>query len=498
MLHSFTYSAVQPESPRHTTLVGGFHFPLMVEFSYSQTAGTMIFEQYYLECLSQASYLIGDKSSGKSIVIDPRRDISPYLHTAELHGLSIEWILETHFHADFVSGHLELAKKTKANIGLSSEANAEFDFTALDNGHLIQLGDITCEVLHTPGHTPESMCVVVTDKSNGEDPWAIFTGDTMFIGDVGRPDLLVSINRSAKELASELYDSIHNVIMALPDETLVFPGHGAGSSCGKNLSTATSSTIGDQRKSNYAVQATDRETFIKLVLEDQSPPPKYFSHDASLNQKVRPLYDESDILTPITLEDVPREAVVLDTRSPEEYAMGHIKNSINVGLAGRYAEFVGSLISFETPIAIVANPSEENEARMRLARVGLDNVIGYIPDLYNLLALSTTNTLQSSRITCFETKSLLEKYSNLQIVDVRNKSEISDSGSIDNSIPIPLSQLHNSLHKLHTENPIIVYCASGYRSSIASSWLRHKGFSDVSELIGGFPAWKLCEATTKD
>ncbi len=456
----------------------------------------MIFEQYYLECLSQASYLIGDKNSRKAVVIDPRRDISPYLETAEEHGLRIEWILETHFHADFVSGHLELAKETKADICLSSKAKAEFDFIRLENRHLIQLGDITCEVLHTPGHTPESICIVVTDKSKGEEPWAIFTGDTMFIGDVGRPDLLVSINQTAEELASELFHSIHDVIMTLPDKTLVFPGHGAGSSCGKKLSAATSSTIGEQRRSNYAVQSTDRETFIQLVLADQNPPPKYFSHDASLNQKMRPLYDEADTLTPIALEGVPREAVILDTRSPDEFAMGHIKDSINVGLGGRYAEFVGSLISFETPIALVANPSEENEARMRLARVGLDTVIGYIPDIYDLLGASTTETSQSSRVTCFATKSLLEKYSDLQVVDVRNESEVSDNGSIGNSIPIPLSQLHNSLHKLDAESPTIVYCASGYRSSIASSWLRYKGFSDVSELIGGFPAWQICEATT--
>ena len=456
----------------------------------------MIFEQYYLECLSQASYLIGDEMTGKALIIDPRRDISPYLRTIKNHSLSLEWILETHFHADFVSGHLELADKTGAKIGLSSKAKAEFNFVALEDGYLIQLGEIACKILHTPGHTPESMCVLANNGTLAEEPWAIFTGDTLFIGDVGRPDLLVSVGQSAEELAGELFNSVHNVIMTLPDETIVFPGHGAGSACGKKLSTATSSTIGEQRLTNYAVQSRDRETFIELVLADQTAPPKYFSHDASFNQEIRPLYDEKERLNTINFENIPSEAVILDTRTPEEFAMGHLDNSINVGLEGRYAEFVGSLINFDSPIVIIANPNEEAEARMRLARIGLDNIIGYVPAPYELLRSSTANVAQSSRITCFETKLMLENNSDLQVVDVRNESEISENGAIDKSIPIPLPQLHSSLNKLKADNTTIVYCASGYRSSIAASLLRSKGFTDVSELIGGFPAWKICKTSS--
>ena len=456
----------------------------------------MIFEQYYLECLSQASYLIGDEMTGKALIIDPRRDISQYLRTIENHNLNLEWILETHFHADFVSGHLELADKTGAKIGLSSKAKAEFNFVTLEDGYLIQLGEIACKILHTPGHTPESMCILVNKGTFAEEPWAIFTGDTLFIGDVGRPDLLVSVDQSAEELAGELFNSVHNVIMALPDETIVFPGHGAGSACGKKLSTATSSTIGEQRLTNYAVQSRDRETFIELVLADQTTPPKYFSHDASFNQEIRPLYDEKEKLNTINFENIPSDAVILDTRTPEEFAMGHLDNSINVGLEGRYAEFVGSLINFHTPIVIIANPNEEAEARMRLARIGLDNIIGYVPAPYELLRSSTANVSQSSRITCFETKLMLEKNSDLQVVDVRNESEISENGAIDESIAIPLPQLHSSLNKLKAEKTTIVYCASGYRSSIAASLLRSKGFTDVSELIGGFPAWKICKTSS--
>ena len=422
----------------------------------------MIFEQFYLECLSQASYLIGDETTKRAVVIDPRRDIAPYLDAADSHDLSIDWVLETHFHADFVSGHLELASATGAKIGISSVANPEYDFIPLEDKEVIDLGVVQLQVLHTPGHTPESACFVVTDRATGSSPWAVFTGDTLFIGDVGRPDLLVSVGQTAEDLAASLYHSIHKVIMDLPDETKVFPGHGAGSSCGKKLSTATSSTIGEQRLTNYAVRAPDLETFVRIILEDQTPPPQYFSHDASLNKQIRPLFEDRIPLNPVQLEDIHSpNIVILDTREPEVFSAGHIKGSINIGLSGRYAEFAGSVLDPSSSIVLVAEPGDEQEARMRLARIGFDHVQGYIANPYDVIANEAIPVSTSSRITCVHLHDLIDDQEPLNIIDVRNPSE-HEIGAIPGAIFAPLKDIHSHAKSFPKDKPLVVYCASGY------------------------------------
>ena len=335
----------------------------------------MIFEQHYLECLSQASYFVGDESSGKAVVIDPRRDVSPYLESAAEHGMEIVLVLETHFHADFLSGHLELAERSGATIAYGDKAETEFDSRKLSDGERIDLGEVVLEIRHTPGHTPESISIVIYETADAA-PYGVLSGDTMFIGDVGRPDLMSSVGFTSEDLAGDLYDSLHNKLMTLPDETMLYPGHGAGSSCGKNLSSDTSSTIGEQRANNYAVADMSKDDFIRVVTDGQTAPPGYFAYDAMLNRKDRGLLDEDQMPSALTMNQVLEQtgegAVILDTRSPEEFALGHLANSINIGLAGRYAEFAGGVISPETPLVIVAEEGREREAKVRLARIGFD------------------------------------------------------------------------------------------------------------------------------
>jgi len=316
----------------------------------------MKFTQYYLDCLSQASYLIGDTTTGRAVIVDPRRDIDEYVADAAAEGLTIELVIETHFHADFLSGHLELAAATGAEIGFSSVAETEFESRKLADGERISLGEVELEILHTPGHTPESISVVVYENAGDEIPYGVLTGDTLFIGDVGRPDLLASIGFTRDELADQLYDSLHDKLMPLPDATKVYPAHGAGSACGKNLSTDTVSTIGEQRASNYALLAPDKATFMELVTEGQPPAPGYFVYDAILNRKDRALLDESSQPTALNvaaMDAAVRDgAMVIDGRDPEAFAAGHLARSINVGLDGRYAEFAGSVVPWVFGVSV--------------------------------------------------------------------------------------------------------------------------------------------------
>ena len=325
----------------------------------------MILTQYYLDCLSQASYLVGDESTGRAVVVDPRRDVGEYLADAGAQGLTIELVVETHFHADFLSGHLEMAAATGAEIGYSSVATTDFPFRPLGDGERLDLGEVVLEFRHTPGHTPESMSIVVWERAEDPEPYAVLTGDTLFIGDVGRPDLLSSFGHSREDLAGSLYDSLHNRLMSLPDATRVFPGHGAGSACGKNLSTETSSTIGDQRRTNYAVKLPDKETFIGLITEGQPTAPEYFSHDAVLNRSDHALLDEYEPPAGLLLADldaaVQGGAVVVDGRDPEEFARGHVVGSINIGLNGRYAEFAGDQVRQGRQVYVVYPLIEESE-----------------------------------------------------------------------------------------------------------------------------------------
>ena len=452
----------------------------------------MKFTQYYLDCLSQASYLVGDETTGRAVVVDPRRDIDEYVRDAEEAGLTIELVLETHFHADFLSGHLELAAATGAEIGFSSVASPEFPSRSLADGERISLGDVQLEIRHTPGHTPESMSIVVWEHADDEEPYGVLTGDTLFIGDVGRPDLLASIGFTRDELAEQLYTSLHEQLLPLPDATRVFPAHGAGSACGKNLSTETSSTMGEQRGSNYALLAPDKKTFIDLVTEGQPPAPSYFIYDAVLNRQERELLDEKEPPTALSFEDLERlaaaGAVVVDGRDPEEFARGHFVNSINVGLNGRYAEFAGSIVKHDVDIVLVVDSGQELEAKNRLGRIGFDRVVGFLVDPLQVMADHPGKVVHASRLTVPEFDQRRADISNLQLVDIRNPGEVA-LGTVEDSVLIPVGQLPDRVDELDPTRPTVVFCAGGYRSSVAASVLRLAGFDDVSDLIGGYGAW---------
>ena len=452
----------------------------------------MKFTQYYLDCLSQASYLIGDETTGRAVVVDPRRDIAEYVRDAEADGLTIELVIETHFHADFLSGHLELAAATGAEIGYSSVAETEFASRKLADGEQISLGDVTLEIRHTPGHTPESLSVVVWEHQADEAPYAVLTGDTLFIGDVGRPDLLASIGFSRDELAELLYASLHEKLLTLPDSTRVYPGHGAGSACGKNLSSDTWSTIGDQRVNNYALLAPNKETFISLVTEGQPPAPDYFIYDAVLNRKDRALLDESALPTPLDLDAVEQlvtgGALLLDGRDPDEFGRGHLVGSINVGLNGRYAEFAGSVVPHDVDIVLVVDAGFELEAKNRLARIGFDRVVGFLQDPHRVMEENPHKVARASRLTAADFEDRRASLDDLQIVDVRNPGEVS-VGTVGGARTIPVGQLASRRTELDPDVPTVVFCAGGYRSSVAASVLRHAGFRDVSDVLGGYGAW---------
>ncbi len=453
----------------------------------------MKFTQYYLDCLSQASYLIGDETTGRAVVVDPRRDIDEYVRDAEAAGLTIELVLETHFHADFLSGHLELAEATGAEIGYSSVAEPEFPIRKLGDGERLSLGEVTLEILHTPGHTPESISIVVWERADDPEPYGVLTGDTLFIGDVGRPDLLASIGFSRDELAEQLYDSLHTKLLPLPDATRVYPAHGAGSACGKNLSTDTWSTIGAQRTSNYALLAPDKATFIDLVTEGQPPAPSYFIYDAVLNRQDRPLLDEAAMPDALDLATADRAAaagaLLVDGRDPEEFARGHLTGSINVGLDGRYAEFAGSVVPSDVDIVIVVDDGFELEAKNRLARIGFDRVLGYLDEPLAVMTANPDRVQQASRLTAAEFGQRRADIDGLQLVDVRNPGEVA-LGTIAGSTPIPVGQLPDRIDELDPAAPTVVYCAGGYRSSVAASVLRQAGFDDVSDILGGYGAWQ--------
>ncbi len=452
----------------------------------------MIFTQYYLDCLSQASYLIGDETTGRAVVVDPRRDVDEYVRDAAAAGLDIELVIETHFHADFLSGHLELAELTGAEIGYSTEAVTDFASRGLDDGERIELGEVVLEIRHTPGHTPESISVVVWEHAGAAAPYGVLTGDTLFIGDVGRPDLLSSIGFTRDELADQLYDSLHDRLLTLPDATRVFPGHGAGSACGKNLSTETTSTMGEQRESNYALLAPDRQTFVDLVTEGQPPAPGYFVYDAVLNRQDRELLDEHEpprALDLATFEQlVAGGAMIVDGRDPDEFGHGHLVGSINVGLNGRYAEFAGSVVPHDVDIVLVVAPGFELEAKNRLARIGFDRVVGHLAEPLAVMTHHPDRVRRASRLTAARFADRRDEIEGLQLVDIRNPGEVA-LGAIAGATAIPVGQLPARLDELDRSAPTVVYCAGGYRSSVAASLLRHEGFDDVSDILGGYGAW---------
>lgn len=452
----------------------------------------MKFTQYYLDCLSQASYLIGDETTGRAVVVDPRRDVAEYIADADAAGLTIELVIETHFHADFLSGHLELAAATGAEIAYSSVAETEFSSRKLAHGERIDLGDVVLEIRHTPGHTPESISIVVWEHTADAAPHSVLTGDTMFIGDVGRPDLLSSVGVTQEELAASLYGSLHEQLLTLPDSTRVYPAHGAGSACGKNLSTETSSTIGEQRSTNYALLANSKQAFFDLVTEGQPPAPGYFSYDAMLNRQERDLLDEHAEPDRLPLhrfdELVANGAMIIDGRDPEVFARGHVAGAVNVGLNGRYAEFAGSIVPSDVDIVLIVDEGFEREAKNRLARIGFDRVVGVLESHEVAMIDHPERVRLASRLTARDFNARRDDIAGLQLVDIRNPGEVA-LGTIDGAATIPVGQLPNRLDELDPSAPTVVYCAGGYRSSVAASLLRQSGFTDVSDILGGFSAW---------
>jgi glyoxylase-like metal-dependent hydrolase (beta-lactamase superfamily II)/rhodanese-related sulfurtransferase len=454
----------------------------------------VIFEQYYVDCLSQASYLVGDETTGRAVVVDPEREIAGYLADAAAHGLTIERVIETHFHADFLSGHLELREATGATISYGDAAVgvAEFPIDGLAHGQRLSLGEVELEVRHTPGHTPESICIVVHPRS-GEPPYAVLTGDTLFVGDVGRPDLLSSIGVTADELARRLYHSLHDQLLTLPDATRVYPAHGAGSACGKQMSSETWSTIGEQRRTNYALQPMSEDEFVQAVTEGQMLAPLYFSFAANRNKQARALLDEEQAPASLPFGEVLAEqrrgAVVLDTRDPATFAHGHVRGSYNVGLAGRYAEYAGDVLTARQAIVLVAEPGTETEARNRLARIGFDQVVGHLDEPLDAFVEHPRWVEPASRLSAAELRELLEEGVPVQLVDVRGPDE-AGAGTLPGARVLPLPRLLDGLSGLDPTAPTVAYCAGGYRSMIAASVMRAAGFDDVSDLLGGFAAWE--------
>ncbi|WP_103512503.1 rhodanese-like domain-containing protein [Streptomyces sp. SM13] len=453
----------------------------------------MFFAQYYLDCLSQASYMIADETTGKAVVVDPRRDVSEYLADAEARGFTVVGVINTHFHADFVAGHLEMAAETGAWIGYGRRAETEYPIRKLAAGEPISLGDVTLEIMETPGHTPESISVLVYEHGQDTVPYGVLTGDALFIGDVGRPDLLASIGVTADELGAMLYDSVQNKLMGLPDEVRVFPAHGAGSACGKNLSTEKQSTIGEQRATNYACAPMSQEDFVAIVTAGQSAAPGYFAFDAELNRKERDLFDPAVAPRPLGVEDFTglraSGAVVVDARDPQEFAAGHLRGSVNVPADGRFAEQAGTVLPADVDLLVLAPQNREEEIVTRLARIGFDRVVGYLRSPDDALTALADEVTPASRLTAAQVRAALAGDNPPVVIDVRNCGERGDNGFIDGALHIALGELPRRLDEVPRDRPLVLHCAGGHRSSIAASVLRHHGFADVSDILGGYAAW---------
>ncbi|MFB6613206.1 rhodanese-like domain-containing protein [Streptomyces sp. NPDC056367] len=455
----------------------------------------MFFAQYYLDCLSQASYMIADETTGKAVVVDPRRDVSEYLADAEARGFTVVGVINTHFHADFVAGHLEMAAETGAWIGYGRRAETEYPIRTLADGETISLGGVTLEIMETPGHTPESISVLVYERGRDTVPYGVLTGDALFIGDVGRPDLLASVGVTAEELGAMLYGSVQNKLMGLPDEVRVFPAHGAGSACGKNLSTEKQSTIGEQRATNYACAPMSQEDFVAIVTAGQSAAPGYFAFDAELNRKERELFDPAAAPRPLSVEDLTHlrasGAVVVDARDPQEFAAGHLRGSVNVPADGRFAEQAGTVLPADADLLVVAPQNREEEIVTRLARIGFDRVAGYLRSPDDALTALADELTPASRLTAAQVRTALAGDNAPVVLDVRNCGERGDNGFIDGALHIALGELPRRLDEVPRDRPLVLHCAGGHRSSIAASLLRHHGFTDVSDILGGYAAWAL-------
>ncbi|TAN23475.1 MAG: MBL fold metallo-hydrolase [Acidobacteria bacterium] len=449
----------------------------------------MLIRQFYLGCLAHASYLVADEGAGVAAVVDPQRDIEIYLEEAERRHLQIRHVFLTHFHADFLAGHLELRERTGAEICLGARAEAQYPFRAFADGEELALGAGRLRVLHTPGHTPESISLLVFEPDAAE-PKAVLTGDTLFIGDVGRPDLRAALGWTAQDLGALLYDSLQRKLLPLPDATLLYPAHGAGSLCGKQLSKETVSTLGEQRRLNYALQPMSREEFLRIVLADQPDAPGYFTYDAVRNTQAHPSLEVSleQQLRPLDVTEVEqarqRGAILLDTRSPIEHARAHWRGAVNIPLDGAFATWCGTILRPEEEIVLIAQPGREREAGVRLGRIGFDRIAGYLNG--GMQALDGRDNFLNRR----ERLSPAELPRPGRVLDVRSAAERA-SGFIPGSLHIPLSQLQARRQEVPGGEPLLVYCQSGYRSSIASSLLQRWNVAEVSDLEGGYQAWEL-------
>ena len=450
----------------------------------------MYIEQLYTNCLAEAAYYI--ESDGEAAIIDPLRETEPHLALASKRGAKIKYVLESHFHADFVSGHIDLARESGATIVFGPEAETAYQVYNAKDNEILKLGKVSIKVLHTPGHTPESTCYLLIDESGKQK--AVFTGDTLFVGDVGRPDLLDG-TMSPEELASMMFDSLNNKIKTLPDDVIVYPAHGPGSACGKNIGKETFSTIGEQKKFNYALKATDREAFVKELTEGILAPPAYFFEDARINKTgYEPIHEViSGNKKPLTSEEflaeVEKGALVLDTRDPDSYEKGHLAGSLNIGLNGQYAIWVGTLIPMQQPLVLVTEPGKEEESVLRLARVGYEKVVGYLQGGVS----SWPEHLETvDSITANEMKLEMEK--GIEVIDVRKPGEWA-AGHLKDAQFYPLSEMPDNLSSLDKSKPYVVHCGGGYRSMIAISLMRQQGFQNLINVYGGFGAMQQAGMT---
>lgn len=443
----------------------------------------MYFKQFYLGCLSHASYYLG--SEGEAAIIDPQRDVQQYIDEAEAQGQRIKYIIETHSHADFVSGHVELAAKTGAEIVFGQRANTQFPTHKVSDGDVLKIGKIDLKFMETPGHTPEGITIVANDTSDPAAPQKIFTGDTLFIGDVGRPDLIGSKGFTAEQMGGMLYDSLHEKILPLADETEVYPAHGAGSLCGKSLSKETWSTLGNQRKFNYALQPMTKEEFVKIVAADQPEVPAYFPQSAAKNLEGSAPLGEIAKPRELSSDEIRSfDGIVIDVRQNAEYGKRHVPNSVNIGLGGQFASWAGTLVPIGTPIAVVAeNETQIDEAAMRLARVGHETVSGSM-----LIDNYTGESKAVEQVSVEEVSELTKTEKFLQFVDVRRPAEHA-AGHAVRTINIPLDKLSSDFEKLDPTAPTFVICQGGYRSSLGTSILENAGFKKIYNVTGGTKAW---------
>jgi glyoxylase-like metal-dependent hydrolase (beta-lactamase superfamily II)/rhodanese-related sulfurtransferase len=447
-------------------------------------------ERFYLGCLAHASYMVA--SGGVAAVIDPQRDVDIYLEAAAANGWKIEHIIETHLHADFVSGHRELAERTGAKIYIGADSGAQFAHVAVKEADEIAFGHCLLRFLQTPGHTMESICILMRDRSLPDRPAVVFTGDTLFVGDVGRPDL--SSTHTPQQLAAILYKSLHEKLLTLPDDTEIYPAHGAGSLCGRQMSSESSSTIGKQRESNYALLARTSEEFVHLLADNLPPAPEYFAAEVALNRTGAGHLSQLPPLKPLGVAEVFRAqndgAVVVDTRPATEFAAAHVPGSVHIALTGQYASWAARVLGLGTPLVIVGeDPDHVRESQMRLARVGIETVMGYLEDGVAGWVRSGYDLDSMPQITVKDLAGLLkDEPDRISVLDVREPNEF-DGGAIENALHIPLGKLKSRAAELDGSKLLVVHCKGGYRSSIATSILRRVGFRNIANLIGGFDAW---------